>query len=175
MIDTDHTQRQVVRTRGQVDGSGRLSESRVDVVDGNRIMGIGGIAGDITDDRKFAVGRGERVQGDERRNFCRKIDAVDEDVRLYYFLVRTRLGGCFGEVPFLCRRLLALSCNVRWLVEWLQLTKISSSPALVQRSTAPLPQRPNAPITSTRGKRPDFALPLSTASLTSLIKASSLS
>jgi hypothetical protein len=48
------------------------------------------------------------------------------------------------------------------------------TPALKQRSTAPLPQRPKAPMISTLGALPVFSVPCLIAFLTSAIKASSL-
>jgi hypothetical protein len=48
------------------------------------------------------------------------------------------------------------------------------TPAFKQRSTAPVPQRPKAPMISTRGALPVFSVPCATAFLTSTIKASSL-
>lgn len=47
-------------------------------------------------------------------------------------------------------------------------------PAFSRAETAPDPQRPRAPMTMTRGRRPAFLAPSSRAFLTSVIRASSL-
>lgn len=60
----------------------RLVESRVDSVDGNRVVGVGGVATDINNDSESPLGSHgvDRFGRDERRNLHAQVDAVDKDV-----------------------------------------------------------------------------------------------
>jgi len=84
-----------------VDGHSGSAEGRVDVVDGDRVVRVRGVARDVADDAQLAVGRGEGFRGDEGGDFGGEVDAVDEDVGLDDFLVGAWLSAGFGEVPFL--------------------------------------------------------------------------
>jgi hypothetical protein len=101
VVDADDTERQFVAALGERDGHGRFAEGGVDVVDGDRVVGVGGVARDVADDAQTARLGGERLGVDEGRDLGRQVDAVDEDVRLDDFLVWAGLGRGFGEVPLL--------------------------------------------------------------------------
>ena len=101
VINTDHAQWQLRRTFWQLDGYSGLGEGGVDVVDGDRIVRVRGVAGDVADDGEFAGRGGEGLGVDEGRDFGGEVDAVYENVGVDYFGVGTGFGGGFGEVPFL--------------------------------------------------------------------------
>lgn len=101
VVDADDAQRQAVAALGQWHGNRRAGEGGVDVVDGNRVVGVGGVARDVADDTEAARGGRERLCVNERRDLGGQVDAVDEDVGLDDLLVRAGLGRGFGEVPFL--------------------------------------------------------------------------
>jgi extradiol dioxygenase family protein len=101
VVDADDAERQVVATLGERHRHGRLAEGGVDVVNGDRVVGIGGVAGDVADDAQAARLGGERLGVDEGRDLGGEVDAVDEDVGLDDLLVWAGLGRGFGEVPLL--------------------------------------------------------------------------
>ena len=101
MVDADDAEGQAVAALGQRDGDGGLAEGGVDVVDGDGVVRVGGVAGDVADDAEAAGGGGEGLGVDEGRDLGGEVDAVDEDVGLDDFLVGAGLGGGFGEVPLL--------------------------------------------------------------------------
>jgi hypothetical protein len=101
VVDADDAEWQVVAALGERDRHGRFAEGGVDVVDGDGVVGVGGVAGDVTDDAQTARLGGERLGVDEGRDLGRQVDAVDEDVRLDDLLVWAGLGRGFGEVPLL--------------------------------------------------------------------------
>lgn len=104
VVDADHAQRQTVAALGEGDGHGWLGEGGVDVVDGNGVVRVGGVAGDVADDAEAAGLGGQRLGVDEGRDLGREVDAVNEDVGLDDLLVGAGLGGGLGEVPFLARK-----------------------------------------------------------------------
>lgn len=99
VVDADNAQRQIVAALGESHGHCGLAESGVDVVNGNGVVGVGGVAGDVADDTQAARLSGQRLGVDERRNLGREVDAVDEDVRLNDLLVRARPSGGLLDVP----------------------------------------------------------------------------
>ena len=110
MIDANDAQRQVVAALGKLYGPGRLAESGVDVVDGDGVMRVGGVAGDVADDAQATGLGGERLGVDEGGDLGGEVYAVDEDVRLDDLLVGAGLGRGFGEVPLL----LGVVSEVKW-------------------------------------------------------------
>jgi hypothetical protein len=101
VIDADDAEWQVVAALGELHGHGGFAESGVDVVDGDRVVRVGGVAGDVADDAQAARLGGERLGVDEGGDLGGQVDAVDEDVRLDDLLVGAGLGRGFGEVPLL--------------------------------------------------------------------------
>jgi hypothetical protein len=101
VIDADDAEWQVVAALGELHGHCGLAEGGVDVVDGDRVVRVGGVAGDVADDAQAARLGGERLGVDEGGDLGGQVDAVDEDVRLDDLLVGTGLGRGFGEVPLL--------------------------------------------------------------------------
>jgi len=99
VIDADDAEWQTVAAFGQSDGHCRLAECGVDVVDGDGVVGVGGVARDVADDAQAARLSGQRLGIDEGRNLGGEVDAVDKDVRLNDLLVRARLGGGLLDVP----------------------------------------------------------------------------
>ena len=59
VVDADDTERQVVAALRERDGHGRFAEGGVDVVDGDRVVGVGGVARDVADDAQTARLGGE--------------------------------------------------------------------------------------------------------------------
>lgn len=101
MIDADHTQWQLTGSAWQLHRDGRVGEGGVDFVDGNGIVRVRGIAGDIAHDAQLAC-RGRQGLGvDEGRDLGGEVDAVDEDIGFDDFLVRSWLRRGLGEIPFL--------------------------------------------------------------------------
>jgi hypothetical protein len=86
---------------GDVDLDGGLVEGGVDVVDGDGVVGIGGVAADVADDAELAGGRLQALAVDKGWDGLGEVDAVDEDVRLDDVGVGALalLGLC--EVPLL--------------------------------------------------------------------------
>lgn len=101
MVDADHAQRKVVRTGIQFHGDCGTIESCVDVVDGDRVVWVRGVARHVAHDAQLAAGCGKRLRIDERRDLRRQVDAVDEDVRLNDLLVWSWLGAGLWQIPFL--------------------------------------------------------------------------
>ena len=99
VVDADDAQRQTVAALGESHGHCGLRECGVDVVDGDGVVGVGGVAGNIADDAQAARLSRKRLGVDEGRNLGAEVDAVDEDVGLNDFLVRTGLGGGLLDVP----------------------------------------------------------------------------
>jgi hypothetical protein len=99
VVDADDAQWQTVAALGESHGHCGLREGGVDVVDGDGVVGVGGVAGDVADDAQAARLSGQRLGVDERRDLGAEVDAVDEDVGLNDLLVRTRLGGGLLDVP----------------------------------------------------------------------------
>ena len=64
-----------------------LVKGSVDVVDGDWVVRVGGIAAHVAYNTELAVGRLEALNVHERRNWLREVDAVDEDIRLDDFRV----------------------------------------------------------------------------------------
>lgn len=63
-------------------------------------MWICGIATDVADNAKVSLGNGEGCCVKERWNWVGEVYAVDEDVRIDDFRIRTWFGGCFLNIPF---------------------------------------------------------------------------
>lgn len=101
MIYADDAKWEVGGSRLKLDRNGRLVKGSVDVVYGDRVVRVGGVTRYIADYRKLAARRGKRLLIDEWRDFGGEVDAVDEDIRLDYFLVGSRFGLSLGKVPFL--------------------------------------------------------------------------
>jgi hypothetical protein len=80
VIDADHAEGQTVAALGKRNRHGRLAEGGVDVVDGDRVVGVGGVARDVADDAQAARLRGERLGIDEGRDLGGEVDAVDENI-----------------------------------------------------------------------------------------------
>lgn len=87
MINADHGQGQVRRFSTELDRDSRLRERRVDVVDRNRIVRVGGVTRDVAHDGKLAFRRCQRSLIDEGWNLGREVDAVYENVGLNNLLV----------------------------------------------------------------------------------------
>jgi hypothetical protein len=99
VVNADHAEGQTVAAFGKRNRHGRLAESGVDVVDGDRVVRVGGVARDITDNAQAARLSGQRFGVDEGRNLGGEVDAVDEDIRLDDLLVWARLSGGLLDVP----------------------------------------------------------------------------
>lgn len=99
VVDADDAERQIVAALGERHRHRGLGEGRVDVVDGDGVVGVGGVARDVADDAQAARIGGQRLGVDERRDLSREVDAVDEDIRLDNLLVGTGLGGGLREIP----------------------------------------------------------------------------
>lgn len=99
MIDRDDRQPGAVALNGHPNG--RLVKGSVDVVDGDRVVRVCGVAADVADDAQLALGRLQALLVDERWNGLGEVDAVDEDVRLDDLGVWSvaLLGLC--EIPLL--------------------------------------------------------------------------
>lgn len=102
VVDADHAQRKVVRTGVQLDGNCGTIKGCVDVVDGDRVVWVRGVARYVAHNAQLAAGCGKRLRVDERRNLRRQIDAVDKNIRLNDLLVWSWLGAGLWQVPFLC-------------------------------------------------------------------------
>jgi hypothetical protein len=83
-----------------VHGNRGLGEHSVDVVDGNRVVGVGRITADVDDDAQPAILSlcRDELTSEERRDWCREVDAVDEKVDIQDLLKRTALG-CLRHIP----------------------------------------------------------------------------
>lgn len=99
VVNADHAQRQAVATLGERDGHCRFRECGVNVVDGNRVVRVGGVAGDVADDAQAARLSGQRLSIDEGRDLGGEVDAVNEDIGLDDLLVGAGLGGGLLDVP----------------------------------------------------------------------------
>ena len=99
VVDAYDAQRQTVAALGQRHGYCGLAESGVDVVDGDGVVGVGGVARDVADDTQAARLSRQRLGVDEGRDLGGEVDAVDEDIGLDDLLVRARLGGGLLDVP----------------------------------------------------------------------------
>lgn len=99
VVDADDAQRQTVAALGESHGHCRLREGGVDVVDGDGVVGVSGVARDVADDAQAARLSGQRLGVDEGRDLGGEVDAVHEDVRLDDLLVGARLGGGFLDIP----------------------------------------------------------------------------
>ena len=99
MVNADDAEGQVVAALGKRDGHCGLGEGGVDVVDGDGVVGVGGVAGDVADDAQAARIGGQRLGIDEGRDLGGEVDAVDEDIGLDDLLVRSGLGGGLWEIP----------------------------------------------------------------------------
>ena len=86
----------------------RLLERRPVIIDGYRVMWVIRIAGDVADDWKLARWVWQRFLGDERRDWLREVDAVDEDIGLDDFPERTAgwMGGWMSAITLLDRGLM---------------------------------------------------------------------
>lgn len=101
VVDADDAEGQAVAALGQGHGDRRVGEGGVDVVDGDGVVGVSSVAGDIADDAEATRLRGERLGVDEGGDLGRQVDAVNEHVGLNDLLVRAGLGRGLGEIPFL--------------------------------------------------------------------------
>lgn len=171
-----------------VDGDRGLVERTPGGVDGDGVVLAVGVAADVADDPQTSAGNRKRVKGEEGRSAVgSKVDAVDEDVGLGNLLEGATLGG-LGHI-LVEENVLAsyswdeetsshervLSDLAKHVLTHLRM-EFASNPAVVQKSTAPLPQRPRAPMTMTRGSWPLLALTAgSTAALTWATRAGALS
>lgn len=99
MVDGDDGQRGPVTL--DIDLDGGLVECGVDVVDGNGVVGVGGVAADVADDAELAAGALEARAVDKRRDGLGQVDAVDEDVRLDDLRVRPVALLGLGQIPLL--------------------------------------------------------------------------
>ena len=66
---------------GGSDGHGGVVEGGIDVVDGDGVVRVRGVAGDVADDAEVARGRIEAGGADEGWDWFGEVDAVDEDLR----------------------------------------------------------------------------------------------
>ena len=99
MVDANHAQWWVSCASVNVDRG--LVERGVDVVDGEGVVGVGGVARDVNNDAE-ATGRAGGLDGrlvEEGGNLGGEVDAVDKDVDVEEFLVRAMLGRSFLDVP----------------------------------------------------------------------------
>lgn len=99
MVDADDAQRQTVAALGESHGHCGLGEGGVDVVDGDGVVRVGGVARDVADDAQATRLSRQRLGVDEGGDLGGEVDAVDEDVRLDDLLVWARLGGGLLDVP----------------------------------------------------------------------------
>lgn len=99
VVDADNAQWQTVAALRERHWYCGLAEGGVDVVDGDGVVGVGGVAGDVADNAQAARLSRQRLGVDEGRDLGGEVDAVDEDVRLNDLLVRARLRGGLLDVP----------------------------------------------------------------------------
>jgi hypothetical protein len=99
VVDADDAQRQTVAALRERHWHCGLAEGGVDVVDGDGVVRVGGVARDIADNAQAARLSRQRLSVDEGRDLGGEVDAVDEDVRLNDLLVRARLGGGLLDIP----------------------------------------------------------------------------
>ena len=99
VVDADNAQWQTVAALRERHWYCGLAEGGVDVVDGDRVVGVGGVARDVADNAQAARLSRQRLGVDEGRDLGGEVDAVDEDIGLDDLLVRARLGGGLLDVP----------------------------------------------------------------------------
>ena len=80
MVDADHGQWEIGRLGAELDWNSRLGESRVDIVDGDRVVRVSGVAGDVANDGELPVRRRKRRLVDEGRYLRRQVDAVNKHI-----------------------------------------------------------------------------------------------
>jgi hypothetical protein len=80
MVDGDDRQLRAIAWYRNVHSG--LIECGVDVVDGNRVVWVCGVAAHITDNAQLALRRLEALLVDKGRDGLGQVDAVDEDVGL---------------------------------------------------------------------------------------------
>ena len=68
VVDADDAQRKTVAALGEGHGYCGLAEGGVDVVDGDGVVGVGGVARDVADDTQAARLSRQRLGVDEGRN-----------------------------------------------------------------------------------------------------------
>ena len=80
MVDRDDGQARVTFARVDVDG--RFVKGGVDVVDGERVVGVGSVARYVDDDAETTRGTSglDRRLVEERRDFRGEVDAVDKNL-----------------------------------------------------------------------------------------------
>lgn len=99
MVDRDDGELGAVTLNLDVDGG--LVESGVDVVHGDGVVRVCGVAADIADNAQLAIRRLQALHVDERWDGLGEVDAVDKDVRLNNLRVWARTLRGLGEIPFL--------------------------------------------------------------------------
>ena len=99
VVDRDDRQRRPVALNIDLDSG--LVECGVDVVDGDRVVGVRCVAANIADNAKLAVGALEALAVNKGRDGLGEVDAVDEDVRLDDLGVRAVALLGLGEIPLL--------------------------------------------------------------------------
>lgn len=91
VVDTNDTQGQLAGAGWQLDRHCWFAESCVNVVDRDRVVWVGSVAGNIADHGELAVRSRERLWVDKWWDFRGEVNAVDEYVGLDDLSVRARL------------------------------------------------------------------------------------
>lgn len=99
VVDGDDGQSGAVALYVNLDGG--LVEGGVDIVDGDGVVGVGGVAADVADNAELAAGALEALAIDEGRDGLGEVNAVDEDVRLDDLGVRPVALLGLGKIPLL--------------------------------------------------------------------------
>jgi hypothetical protein len=87
-----------IRHQPAIHSQDGVIESCAPIVNGNRVVGVGGIAADVNQDRKGTRSSFDHVLSDEGWNFGGEIDAVNKNVVLKDFLEGTTHAG-FVDIP----------------------------------------------------------------------------
>jgi hypothetical protein len=99
VVNADHAEGQTVTTLRKGNRHGRLAEGGIDVVDGNRVVRVGGVTRHVANNAQAARLSGQRLGVDEGRDLGGEVDAVDKDIRLDDLLVWARLSGGLLDIP----------------------------------------------------------------------------
>lgn len=76
VVDADDGQRAGVLVVLDSDGDGGVVKGGVDGVDGDGVVGVGGVARDVDDDAQLAAGLGEKLVVDEGRDGLGEVDLL---------------------------------------------------------------------------------------------------
>ncbi len=97
MVDGDDRESGAITLHRHLDC--RLVKGCINVVDGNGIVWVGCVAADIAYDAEFALRRLEAFFVDERWNWIREVDAIDENVRLDNLRIWSMMVLGLSQIP----------------------------------------------------------------------------